>query len=178
MARLSVTVDGVDEMVAKLARINSEVRVGVRAALQQAAIDVRNHAFERIKNGPKTGQLYTFRFFTDPSGRVRPMPGVKRPPHRASAQGEYPAADTGALMNSLNWEMEPDFGDSAPDLNAAIDAAGKHAAVVYADAAHAKPLEYKPASMGGRPFLRRAAMERSEAVVGYFLALKDRFTPR
>ncbi len=173
---IRVEIEGVDELIRKLGAINGEVREGVRAALQQSAIDVRNHAFERIKNGPKTGQLYTYRFFTDPSGRVRPMPSVKRPPHRASAPGEYPAADTGALMNSLNWELDPDLGDSAP-LTQAIAAAQKISAIVYADAAHAKPLEYKPENMGGRPFLRRAALERSEAVIGYFEALRDRFAP-
>jgi len=59
--------------------------------------------------------------------------------HQASAQGEYPKTDRGELVASLFIE----------------DGDLRKGKLIYgASAPHAKPLEYKPPSQGGRPWLK------------------------
>lgn len=68
--------------------------------------------------------------------------------HIASAQSEYPASDTGNLVRSIHVEKDE-----------------RLKAWVVSDAEYAKPLEYKPPSKGGRPFLRRALDETTDEIV-------------
>lgn len=74
------------------------------------------------------------------SGRVYDVGGVA--PHQASAPGEMPAVDTGALINSIQTEME-----------------GPTMAVVYTNQEYAIHLEYgaPAAGIAPRPFFIPAA---------------------
>lgn len=56
-------------------------------------------AFRQRLTGPRSGHVYTTRFFTSNSGTVVPY-GV-RAPHQASAPGEPPAYDTGELLRGV-----------------------------------------------------------------------------
>ena len=60
--------------------------------------------------------------------------------HQASAPGEAPKTDTGELVAS----MRPSVLSTKRHIEGTISA----------DAKHAAPLEFKPASRGGRPFMR------------------------
>ena len=148
-----IRIDGDDALIAKLKALNKHVMHNVAESLQKSAEKVRNRAVQGIAKGPKTGRIYTHRF---PSvfigGRMRAVDKRARP-HQASAPGEYPAGDTGNLMNSI-------FTDEF------VEPEEKMTAEVWADAAYAKPLEYKPPHRGGRPFLRRALMEEHADTVG------------
>jgi hypothetical protein len=72
-------------------------------AVQATAIEMRSDVQRAIERGPKTGRVYTTRFFTDSQGRLRV--GEDRPPHQASAPGEAPASDTGTLVSSIVYRM-------------------------------------------------------------------------
>jgi HK97 gp10 family phage protein len=69
--------------------------------------------------------------------------------HVASAPGESPAPDTGALLNSIQSELEYTTKTSA-------------SALVGTNQVYAVPLEFGTAKMEARPFMRPAA-ERSKA---------------
>jgi hypothetical protein len=60
-------------------------------------------AFQKRLTGPRSGSVYTTRFFTSKSGTVVPY-GV-RPPHQASAPGEAPAFDTGTLLRGISFKQ-------------------------------------------------------------------------
>jgi hypothetical protein len=143
-----VTIEGDAALFAKLKHLDEAVMKNVAEALQRSAENVRNRAVMGIAKGPKTGRVYTHRF---PSvfagGRMRAVDKRARP-HTASAPGEYPAADTGNLQNSI---FTDEFVEEGVHMKAEV----------WADAEYAKPLEYKPVWKGGRPFLRRALMEES-----------------
>lgn len=64
--------------------------------------------------------------------------------HRASAPGEYPAVDTGALRASIKTEAEGDI------------------VAVGTSMEYAQSLEYKQPGRGGRPFMRRILDEKGE----------------
>lgn len=68
--------------------------------------------------------------------------------HRASAPGEAPAIDTGALVNSIQTEMD-----------------GQAQAVVYSNMEHAVYMEYGTVHIAPRPFFVPAAeAERAQFV--------------
>lgn len=143
-AKVFASIEGLDSLDASLKGLEERVREQVRIAQNANAEGVAARAIAGINSPPKTGILYTHQF---PGGG-----GYKRAkPHRASAAGEYPAADTGNLARSIYaGDLEEDF--------LKIDAP------VEADAEYAKPLEYKPPGRGGRPFLRRALMEEGDMI--------------
>jgi len=85
---------------------------------------VHQEAVRRVQNPPKTGRIYRRR-------------GVL---HQASAPGEAPASDTGALVQQSGTRYEPD----------------RLTGIVSFNALHAAPLEYGTVRMEPRPFLRPA----------------------
>lgn len=114
--------------------LNSRIPQLSRQMRGRAVQGVRNTAFRiqtRIRlsfAGPKSGQLY---------GR-----------HRASAPGEPPAIDTGALTNSVQVVMENDL-----------------TAYIFTNQAYAPPLEFGSRRMAARPFMLPAAdAERQQFV--------------
>lgn len=94
----------------------------------KAAIDTANIARKSIQRGVKTGITYQ---------KYNP-----RRTHRASAKGEAPATDTGALVGSITQEKT-----------------GEAEAIVGSKIEYSKFLEFGTMQMGERPFLRPALKE-------------------
>lgn len=104
-------------------------------AMQGGAMMVANDAKRSIARGPKTGRIYTRR-------------GVE---HQASAPGEPPATDTGALIASI--------------VSDATVEGSKVLGHVEARAPYAVHLEYGTRKMAARPFLT-PAIERNRRRIG------------
>jgi hypothetical protein len=93
--------------------------------MTRIATEYANEVKLRMRNSPATGRVYGLRrtrrgkrvlgpAFARGAGRV----------HRASAPGEPPAPDTGALMRSVSWQVRNDghvwFAEVGSDLKYAI----------------------------------------------------------
>jgi phage gpG-like protein len=93
MSKAAVQVNGVKEVQDAIAVFGRTVSLKVSKAIQasalEAVVDVRN----AIQGPPKTGRKY-------PRGEKT---------HQASAAGEAPATDTGALVSSLYFTKVNDF---------------------------------------------------------------------
>jgi len=72
----------------KLGRISNRTRDEVKRALRRGALAIENTAVEGIISPPKTGRVYKSKH-------------RKGATHQASAPGEYPAADSGELHQSI-----------------------------------------------------------------------------
>lgn len=128
-------------------------------AIQQATLDgmrlgvklIENEAKRSVARGPKTGHVYTTRFFTAKSGAV--VPYGSRPPHQASAPGEAPATDTGVLLNSISSD--------------AVISGGVVQGIIRAVAKYAAWLELGTRRMVARPFLAPAVYSNRERVMLY-----------
>lgn len=70
-----------------------------RNGLKRAAVALQSH-WKLLLAQRGTGTLYTHEFAFI-KGRVVPLTGVSRVPHRASAPGKPPAKDTGVLAGSI-----------------------------------------------------------------------------
>lgn len=77
-----------DALKAYIKDVKSSVTAAVQATALEALTDVR----KQIQRGPKTGKVYT----RGKSGAIK---------HRASAAGEAPATDTGALVSSTYYRL-------------------------------------------------------------------------
>jgi hypothetical protein len=175
MAGFKITIEGADAINGKLDDLHDRIRDAATDALHRSVGMVRDRAVEGIANGPKTGRIYTQLFARSWNGGL--FAYGSRKPHQASAIGEYPAADTGNLMRSIytdvgesevqldnvDEQVRAQFPRSFPDASRE-----KITGEVGADAEYAAPLEYKPETNGGRPFLRRALMESRDAIKGVF----------
>lgn len=116
--RIDVEIPGLDKIERDLARMPAEVEAAVQKGLAATAMIARNEAVQSIQKGPKTGQVYEWvgtskddpradRFIRAPQGHA--FPARKRPtPHQASAPGQPPATDTGALVASVLSEPTED----------------------------------------------------------------------
>ncbi|WP_072389874.1 HK97-gp10 family putative phage morphogenesis protein [Hyphomicrobium sp. CS1GBMeth3] len=116
----------------KLDRIRRNSQAGVRQVLLRGAQAIQNTAVEGIINPPKTGRIY----------RSRGRRGAR---HQASAPGEYPAADTGRLHQSITATVA-----ERPDVLTVQ---------VSANVEYASYLEHGTSKMAPRPFLSRAYAE-------------------
>lgn len=114
----------------KLGTVQMDMRNGIRTGLNRVAKISSQVLKQGIKNPPKTGRMY----------------GT----HRASRAGEYPANQTGTLMNSVDYEvfgyMKAEIGLKAP---------------------YARDLEEGNARMGSRPMLRKTAQVTKPQVKSY-----------
>lgn len=99
----------------------------------------RKYIYKIAKRGQKPDAFVTY--------NGRRMPAVRRrSAHRASAQGQYPATDTGRLWRSIRKKtMSSGFRG-----------------MVYTQVKYGKYLEEKHPRRGGRPFLSRAAKEKEK----------------
>lgn len=159
---LRVQIIGAERLAGKFRAMPREAAERVAPELAAGAERVRNRAVAGIAKPPKTGRLYTTRFWTDERGRLRR--GPERVPHRASAPGEYPAADTGNLMRSIYADDPGEVLAQAESIAGAADLDVIQASVT-ADAEYAAPLEFKEPERGGRPFLRRALGEEADSIL-------------
>lgn len=115
---------------AALAAIRRGAMKGVVAGTEL----VLEKATDKIESPPKTGRIYRRR-------------GIV---HQASAPGEAPATDTGALVQSgATYYDEPNV-------------TGR----VNWSSAHAAPLEFGTEKMDPRPFARNTFEEEREAITG------------
>jgi HK97 gp10 family phage protein len=83
---------------AKIGKIGAKTRAEVRRALQRGALAIENRAVEGIINPPKSGRIYKSKH-------------RKGATHQASAPGEFPAADSGRLHQSIT-SVEASTGDT------------------------------------------------------------------
>jgi len=90
-------------------------------ALEAGAASLHSHAVRKIQRNSGSGRVYTRR-------------GVS---HTASAPGEYPNTDTGAMVASMGWR-------STSALSS----------IFYAGVVYAKYLEFGTSRMAARPFMR------------------------
>lgn len=94
---------GVNKVFIDLGEHDRRYRRGIREALYDIGEIVSGEIRRSILIGPKTGRLYR-----RPGGRI----------HRASAPGEAPATDTGALIASVDFEVHSwarmEVGDKEP----------------------------------------------------------------
>ncbi len=160
-----VTIKGLDELAEKLKNIGEELSdEAMREILLTAGFEIQI-AVKKSMNEPKTGIIYgvtrmversVFTTVKDFDGsKFRIKTGTKkvkaRKKHQASAPGDAPAVDTGALVNSIKTEAD-----------------GSNRVLVGTNSEYAEPLEFGTARMAARPFLRPAienSKERIETVV-------------
>lgn len=84
----------------------ARMRQGAMQGVVDAIGIVEKRAVDLILNTPKTGRVYTTRFYTVGRGRNRRVIAYgSRPAHQASAPGEPPASDTGNLVNNRRIDL-------------------------------------------------------------------------
>ena len=121
MPTIEVKVPGLNVLDGQLQNLPRELQQAVQAGLLAVAMTARNEAVRLVQQPPKTGRFY---------GR-----------HQASAPGEAPATDTGALVGSIVAEPQPE----------------NMSAVLVARMPYAVHLEFGTRNMAARPFLAPAA---------------------
>lgn len=121
----------------KLDRIRRNTIGEVRRELLRGAQAIQNTAVEGIVNPPKTGRVY----------RSRGRKGAK---HQASRAGEYPAADTGRLHQSITATVQDTPGNLEIQVSANVE--------------YATYLELGTSKMEPRPFLSRAFNENIDQI--------------
>jgi HK97 gp10 family phage protein len=116
-----MTVYGTDRLIAKLSALPAALRKPITNALEASAAEMHGHAVIRIQKSSGGGKTYK---------RGKRF-------HTASAPGEFPNTDTGALVNSMRWEARGPFN------------------VIWgAFISYAKFLELGTSRMAARPFIR------------------------
>lgn len=124
-----IKVEGVDALVRKLQKLGGMSPEIMGKSLLAGAL-VLEGAVKRSFQGAKHGRVYSR--------------GQKS--HTASAPGETPAIDYGALLNSISSAQE---GSDA---------------IVFTNQEHGPMLEFGTSKMAARPFMRPAADEHKDEV--------------
>lgn len=110
-----------DRLIGKLDGLPGKLKSPITQALQASAGEMQGYAVVRIQKNSGTGRSYKR------GKRV----------HTASAPGEFPNTDTGALVNSMRWESR------------------RPLSVIWgAFIRYAKHLEFGTSRMKARPFIR------------------------
>ena len=86
-----------EELLQKLRELPEHARAPLRAAIVASVLDVQTAAINSIQRGTPTGTVY--RRYRGEGSYVE---------HQASASGEPPASDTGALASSVRWVLDED----------------------------------------------------------------------
>lgn len=98
-----------DRLARELAEESSDFRKEFREAMVISGFEVQENAVKAINRGIKSGYTYDWQAvskglepdsFRRIGGRNIPV-RIRNVPHRASKEGEAPAADTGNLANSI-----------------------------------------------------------------------------
>ncbi len=116
-----------------------QIDVVVQDAVEDTAHEIRNEVINAIRSGPASGRVYTHYMWTDPQGRLR-IGRERDKPHQASAPGEAPMTDSGALVASIK---PPEVGDLF--------------ATVGSPLVYASYLEYGTRKMAPRPIWHKTA---------------------
>lgn len=117
-----MSVEGLDDVLRKMDQISDKVNDALQDGLMASATMVQSEAVKSIARGVKSGRTYT-------RGRIT---------HQASAPGEAPATDTGALIRG--FQIEDAF------IN-------RNVVFVLNNSDHAEPLEFGTSRIAARPFL-------------------------
>jgi HK97 gp10 family phage protein len=117
----------VKTLTEKINAIGKNTGVEVMKALKQGGLAIENRAAEGIINPPKTGRIYPSKY-------------RKGAFHQASAPGEFPAADSGRLHQSLTTVPT----ENGPD---------RYVVQTGANTPYATHLELGSARMAPRPFM-------------------------
>jgi len=134
----SVKVEGLDKIQNATLAVQKAVEAELKKGLYASAKKVEGEAKRSITAGGKTGRIYKRRSVT----------------HQASAPGEAPASDTGALVNR-GFRVEPE------DTSLSV--------AVIVGTEYAKALEFGTTKMAARPFMF-PALEKSKAWIAERLA--------
>lgn len=94
MTTIRMDFEGLGQFKQALEHASDDLRKAAGEAVLKTALDVDREIKRRIQTGPKSGRLYVRK-----SGRNRGT-------HRASAPGQAPATDTGALVQSIRFRRE------------------------------------------------------------------------
>jgi HK97 gp10 family phage protein len=149
IVQIKVELAGLQSAIKDLGAVTGRVRAATELALTNAAEETRNNAVGGIMSGPKTGNVYTHRFWTDAQGRLRR--GEERVPHQASAPGQYPANDEGNLAASVT--IERDFTGSVAEVR------------VGTSLLYGMFQELGTSKMAARPWLLPSAEKAFESVI-------------
>lgn len=130
---IRVQVMGMDAVRAAMNEFGQSVIDGIQQAIEATALEAMTDVRKAIQGPPKTGALY--------------KRGSKV--HRASAPGEAPATDTGALASSIYYER--------PDpLTAAIGSRLEYAFFLEFGTRHIRPRKsWLPAAERAAPRLQK-----------------------
>lgn len=126
---MSGRIEGLDETLKAFAKLGKAGHQEGAKAVSATAQKVRGDAIKSVQRGTKSGAVYT-----------RSSGQNLSPTHRASAPGQAPATDTGALASSIKAESK--------------DLSGR----VYSDLTYAFWLEFGTLNMEARPYLTPALM--------------------
>jgi len=141
MIRVRSKVRGLGGFRRRMETQGKAVSAKLALALDEAAQAVQGEAQRLIADPPKSGRIY--------------QKYVPRRVHQASAPGQAPATDTGALIASIVIDRT-----DVP----------RGRIVIAATSAYAKHLEYGTRKMAPRPFLRRALRTMRRRIVQLFEA--------
>jgi len=128
---VEIKIEGLSALDGKLSNLPREVQQAVQEGLMAVAQIAANEAKDLVRKGPKSGRIYE---------KTNP----KRT-HQASAPGQPPATDLGALLGSIVAEPAPEA----------------LAANLVARMPYAVHLEYGTTRILPRPFMRPAADKAS-----------------
>ena len=135
----SIRIEGLDETLKAFDRLGTagkrEGRKAVRASLEK----VRGDAIKSIQRGTKSGRIYN----RGPGSNLSPT-------HQASAPGQAPATDTGALVSSIQVSQQGLNGQVGTKLEYGFF------------------LEYGTLFMAERPFLRPALAANQQYIINQF----------
>lgn len=116
-----------DRAIRRLEAISPAVINAVNKSLAEDTVKMDADIKSSIQKGGRSGRKYKRRTIV----------------HQASAKGEFPKSDTGSLVAGQRFRVK------------------RSSAIIKAEienrAEHAKYLEFKPTSSGGRPFMRPSA---------------------
>lgn len=129
---IKIEIEGLKELRASFTNLEREFDEAIMSAITIAMHRTRNEIIEGIQKGPATGRVYE-------------KYGPRRT-HRASAPGQPPMSDTGALARSVKINTEP------------------RAVIVGSQLAYAAYLEYGTRKMAPRP-LWVPASEKLRAIL-------------
>lgn len=136
MVSIGVELQGLQQLLSQLQRLDQSAGQSLEEVITDLVTDTHSLAVAGIQGGPKSGRVYDTRFFTDAQGRLRR--GEPRPPHQASAPGQYPASDTGRLAGSVGFEL-PQPGSLTGRVGTSV--------------AYGPMLEFGTSRMAARPWL-------------------------
>lgn len=147
---VTIQLKGADKFRAALSAMSDDVKAEVGKEVMDTAFEMREDIQESIRK-PGRGTMY-YRIYDPESGYTKIYAGDSEgfvvalkgkqnldPIHRASADGDAPASDTGNLLNSIIFDKQ-----------------GPLTATVGSHLAYAVDLEYGTIKMAARPFFRPA----------------------